>query len=85
MFFKRLEPRYFLEHQLLQDQFEEVYEVQFITKGQVAVGYRLYNEEYFAKTLKDYANIGAYGCLKNKVSEFFFRSLERVETFGMRK
>ena len=51
----------------------------------MAVGYRLYNDEFLAKTLNINSVIGAYGCLKNKVSEFLFKSLDRVETFAMRK
>lgn len=49
------------------------------------MGYRLYNEEFLAKTLGDPAIVGAYGCLKNKVSEFLFKSLDYVQSFAMRK
>ena len=62
-----------------------MFEVQFITEGSVAAGYRLFNDEFLAKPIGRHAVIGAYCCLKNKVSEFLFRPLENVQGLAIRK
>lgn len=39
-----LEPRVYPASTLIQDQYDEVFEVLYVMKGRVGVGYRLYNE-----------------------------------------
>ena len=48
-FVKTLEPRFYKQGQsdMIQDQYEEIFEVVFITKGAVGVGYRLFNEIFY--------------------------------------
>lgn len=48
---QNLEPRIYKTSKVIQEQFYEVYEVFFITEGQVGVGYRLFNKTYFVKML----------------------------------
>jgi len=52
---KKLEPRFFNgaidQKYLIQDQYEEVFEVFFVTSGAVAVGYRLFNEIFYGITI----------------------------------
>jgi hypothetical protein len=49
-----LKPRQYLseDDQLVQGQFEEIFEVIFIMKGNISVGYQLINNTFFAKTLR---------------------------------
>tara|TARA_B110000285_G_C14995123_1_gene548399 strand:+ start:808 stop:1008 length:201 start_codon:yes stop_codon:yes gene_type:complete len=42
-FVRILEPRYFKKDEIIQDQYEEVFEAIFVTKGVVGIGYRLFN------------------------------------------
>jgi hypothetical protein len=48
-FVKNLEPRHYIQSsgEFIQDQYEEIFEVVFITKGSVGVGYRLFNEIFY--------------------------------------
>ena len=41
---KVLEPRQYPASTLIQDQYDEVFEVLYVMKGRIGVGYRLYNE-----------------------------------------
>ena len=68
-----LEPRLYHEsNNYIQDQYQEIFEVLFITHGAVAVGYRLFNDVFFAKSLKSSQIVGAYDCHHDKVSEFLY-------------
>ena len=85
-FLKKLEPRQFTNvEEMIQEQFEEVHEVLFITSGTVLVGYRLFKESYWAKLLKNRAIIGAFPCMINKVSEFLYKPMELVQGFAIKK
>ena len=48
-FVKNLEPRHYIQEggEFIQDQYEEIFEVIFITRGSVGVGYRLFNEIFY--------------------------------------
>ena len=41
-------------------------------KGKVNVGYRLFNEEFYAKNIKCGEITGSYDCISQKVSEFLY-------------
>lgn len=69
---------------LIQDQYEEVYEVLFVTSGSVLIGYRLFREQFWAKMLHR-AIIGAYSSMTNKVSEFMYKPIEVVYGFAIKK
>jgi len=62
-----------------------------MNKGNVAVGYRLFNETFYGKLLtmstyrKTHTIINDYSALYGKCSEFLFMPLERVECFAMRR
>jgi len=86
-FLDLLEPRYFLpnDDELIQDQFQEVFEVVFICKGRVIVGYRLFREVFYAKIMNKSPIVGDFSALKNKVSEFLYKPTERIDAFAIKK
>ena len=49
VFVRALEPRFYNQqnNDMIQDQYEEIFEVVYITKGAVGIGYRLFNEVFF--------------------------------------
>ena len=91
-FVKRLEPRFYTQNgDMIQDQYEEIFEVVFITKGSVGVGYRLFNEIFYGMKIvmmhdkKIISVINDYSCLYNKCSEFLYKPIDHVEGLAMRK
>ena len=85
-FLKTLEPRIFTNlDELIQDQYQEVYEVLFVTSGSVLVGYRLFRETFWAKLLQRRAILGAFPCMTNKVSEFMYKPVEVLHGFAIKK
>ena len=54
-FVKVLEPRIYKQddNEMIQEQYDEVFEVIFILKGFVGIGYRLFDEIFYAKKLLD--------------------------------
>lgn len=93
-FVKNLEPRYYdgnNSDEMIQEQYEEIFEVTFITKGAVGVGYRLFNEIFYgmsiimSKTKKIISPINDYSCLSDKCSEFLYKPIDYVEGLAMRK
>ena len=91
-FVQMLEPRFYDKNSyMIQDQYEEIFEVVFITNGAVGVGYRLFNEIFYgmsiimSKTKKIISPINDYSCLSNKSSEFLYKPIEYVEALAMRK
>ena len=92
-FVKALEPRFYLSSNddMIQDQYEEVFEVFYVTKGAVCVGYRLFNEIFYGMRIvmsqekKIISAINDYSCLHNKCSEFLFMPVEFTEALAMRR
>ena len=92
-FVKDLEPRFFhTQSGMIQDQYEEIFEVVFITKGSVGVGYRLFNEVFYgmriimSNKLKINVPINDYECIHNKCSEFLYKPIEdKIEALSMRR
>lgn len=95
-FVKKLEPRIYQKNsgEMIQDQYEEIFEVVFIMKGAVGVGYRLFNEIFYGKKLimtnkkaggKPLTVINDYSSLLNKCSEFLYKPIDSVEALAMRK
>lgn len=86
IFLNTLEPRLYTDlEEIVQDQYEEVHEVLFITKGSILVGYRLFKEGFWAKLLKNRAIVGAFPCMTNKVSEFMYKPMEIIQGFAIKK
>ena len=87
---KRLEPRLYFGD-IMQDQYEEIFEIVFILKGSVGIGYRLFNEMFYGKQItvnkkrKIVCAINDYSSLFNKCSEFLYMPIDKVEALGMRK
>lgn len=90
-FVKCLEPRYYKTGEFIQEQYEEIFEVVYIMKGTVGVGYRLFSETFYGVKLmmsserKINTAINDYSSLNNKCSEFLYRPLDFVEALAMRK
>lgn len=96
-FVRNLEPRkYTIDGDVIQEQYEEIFEVVFILNGAVGVGYRLFDEFFFGKTIliskgprvlgqKKLNVINDYSCITNKGSEFLYRAIETTEAFAMRR
>ena len=84
-FVSALEPRCFGPDDIIQEQFEEVFEVFFAYKGSVIVGYTLFNDRYLATLLQEEIIINDFATIHNKVSEFFYKPKHHVVAFGMRK
>ena len=81
-----LEPRQFLPNDIIQDQNEEVYEVLFIMKGKVGVGYRLFNSIHYGKILMTKNVVNDYAMLRDKMSEFTYKPIiDKVEGLCMRR
>lgn len=76
---------------MIQDQYEEIFEVIFIIQGSVGVGYRLFNEIFYGmrivmiKDKKIVSPINDYSCLYNKCSEFLYKPIDYVEALAIRK
>ena len=75
-FLSFLEPRYFKLDDMVQDQYHEVFEVIFIMKGQVGVGYRLLTHVFYGKALQARDVVNDYAMLRNKVSEFIYKPVK---------
>ena len=57
----------------------------FVCKGFILVGYRMFNETFYAKILKQRTQIGGYYCLYNKVSEFLYKAADKIQGFSIKK
>lgn len=71
---------------MIQEQFAEVFEVFFIMKGKVGVGYRLFNEIFLGMALKERKVVNEYALMHDRVSEFLYKPIiEHVEGLAMRR
>ena len=71
---------------MIQDQHSEIFEVFYIMKGNVGVGYRLFNEIFLGLVLQRGRVINDYALITSKVSEFLYQPiLENVEGFALRR
>lgn len=92
-FVKKLEPRIYdkSDSDIIQDQYEEVFEVVFAINGHIGVGYRLFNEIFYgksivmSKTKRVISPINDYSCISNKSSEFLYTPIEKVEALAIRR
>lgn len=76
---------------IIQDQHEEVFEVIFIMKGTIGVGYRLFNEVFYGVQIIMSAEkriicpINDYYSLFEKCSEFLYSPINNIDALGIRK
>jgi signal-transduction protein with cAMP-binding, CBS, and nucleotidyltransferase domain len=82
-----LEPRFYLENgPYIQDQNQEVFEIAFIMKGRVGVGYRIFNEVFLGMSLHHRQIFNDYAMIQEKVSEFIYMPIiETVHCLALRK
>ena len=85
-FLHNLEPRRYLEMEKIQDQYQEVFETVYVMNGSILIGYRLFNEIFYAKRndSKQFC-IGDFSCMNNKVSEFLYVSHEITTAFAIKR
>ena len=62
-----------------------MFEVLFVHQGKLIVGFRLFNETFYAKSLVQHAVVGDFACLNNKVSEYLYRVNDPVMGFAIKK
>lgn len=85
---EKLEPRQYLMNTetVVQDQFTEVFELFFLIKGQIGVGYRIFNDVFLGMALKERRIMNDYAMIHNKVSEFLYQPIvEVVEGLALRR
>ena len=82
-FCHRLEPRYYKAYgEMIQDRWDEIFEVIYVMKGSVGVGYRLFNETFYGVRIlmtnekKTSTGINDFGSLQNTCAEFLYSALE---------
>ena len=64
----------------------EVYEVLFLLKGKVGVGYRLFNEVFLGMALATRSTINDYAMITSKVSEYLYMPIiEHVDGLILRR
>lgn len=81
-----LVPRHYLIGDIFQEQFDEVFELNFIMSGKVGVGYRLFNEVIMGHVIKERETVNDYAIIRNKVSEFLYQPIiENVETYAIKR
>lgn len=83
-----------MDDEMIQDQYEEIFEVFYMSRGSIGIGYRLFNEVFYGKKMRigigttnqeTVTTINDYSSLYNKCSEFLYYPIDIVEGFGMRK
>jgi hypothetical protein len=62
-----------------------VYEVLFIMSGKVGIGYRLFNQTFYGKSVSYGCKVGDYDCSQNKVSEFLYTPITITKGFCVKK
>lgn len=80
---KVLEPRQYASGDVIQDQYDEVFEVLYIMKGRVGVGYRLYNEQAFGVVLQRGHVVNDYAVMTQRVSEFRYEVIIEPQVDGL--
>ena len=78
-----LEPRQYASGDIIQDQYDEVFEVLYIMKGRVGVGYRLYNEQAFGVVLQRGHVVNDYAVMTQRVSEFRYEVIIEPQVEGL--
>lgn len=77
---------YVMSPEPIQDQFTEVFELLFLTKGKVGIGYRIFNEVFLGVALKERKMMNDYAMIHNKVSEFLYKPVsENIEGLALRR
>lgn len=80
------EPRFYNTQTMIQDQYQEIYEVLLVDTGGILIGYRLFNSIIFAKEQSNrQIIIGDFSCIHNKVSEFLYSPSEHVQGYAIKK
>lgn len=57
----------------------------YITKGTIAVGFRLFNDLSLVHRIKNHIVIGDYDCMHQRVSEFLYQPVDYARGFSLRR
>ena len=75
-----------MAHELIQDQFTEVFELLFLIKGKIGIGYRIFNDVFLGVALTERQMMNNYAMIHNKVSEFLYKPVsENIEGLALRR
>jgi hypothetical protein len=85
IFLQYLEPRQISKKTIILDEFDEVIELLFVTKGQVVIGYEVNKVKKYCVKVRDKCMIGSNGVAQNQRSEFIYCALTRLECLTIRK
>ena len=84
-----LEPRLYVTKSIIQNQYEEIFEVLFVMKGTYGIGYTLFNETFYAKQMginrRRLIPINDYSCLVEYNSEFLYRAVNNLEGLAIKR
>jgi len=53
--------------------------------GKVGIGYRLFNQTFYGKSISYGTKVGDYDCSQNKVSEFLYTPITITKGFAVKK
>lgn len=82
---QKLEPRYYNPKEFILEEGEEVNEQVYIIAGSYSIGFRERHQKFFHVKLEKKTIIGGYENMYGKESEFYFKALNFVEGYGLRK
>ena len=80
-----LEPRFIPRDRIIFKELEEIYEVLFVSKGNVDVGFEINRRQKFVLRFSNKVIIGGYNCTFNKKTIFVFKSKTDVSGHMLRK
>lgn len=85
MLLTKLEPRFERKGTIIIDELEDVYEMIFVMKGSIIVGYEINRKRLYTLMMKARPLIGAHDVTFSKKSQFIYTALSDIEGFFIRK
>lgn len=82
---QKLEPRFYSPKDYILEVDEEVNEQVYVTSGSYSIGFQERTQKYFHVKLREKTIIGGYENLFGYEAEFYFKALNQLEGYGLRK
>ena len=82
---QKLEPRFYIPKEYILEVDEEVNEQVYVTAGSYSIGFQERNQKFFHVKLKEKTIIGGYENLFGYEAEFYFKAINQLEGYGLRK
>lgn len=82
---QNLEPRFYHPKEYILEQGEEVNEQIYVTQGSYSIGFEIRNQKYYHVKLHHKTVIGSYENMFGRESEFYYKALNTIEGYGLRK